>query len=142
MRPKKIILLVDGNEISRSTVALTLFVNGYKVLQAVDAVEAAMLFAEGPVNLVIARMAMKSISGNALVSQFKQIAPYIPAVLFGNVKAGLIHDADALVDEKNCSAMELLELIKLKTARKRGPRKGFLNHRDRQPVVRVADAQG
>jgi len=35
-----------------------------------------------------------------------------------------MHGADALLAKKNCSAQELLERIKVMSARKRGPRKG------------------
>jgi glutamate dehydrogenase/leucine dehydrogenase len=35
-----------------------------------------------------------------------------------------MHAADALLAKKNCSAHELLERIKVMSARKRGPRKG------------------
>jgi hypothetical protein len=37
---------------------------------------------------------------------------------------GDIHAADALLAKKNCSSQELLEKIKVMSARKRGPRKG------------------
>jgi DNA-binding response OmpR family regulator len=37
---------------------------------------------------------------------------------------GLMHGADALLTKKNCSPQELLERIKVMSARKRGPRKG------------------
>ena len=45
--------------------------------------------------------------------------------------SGEMHAADALL-AKNCSAQELLERIKIMSARKRGPRKG---------TVRVAHVQ-
>jgi hypothetical protein len=35
-----------------------------------------------------------------------------------------IHVADALLAKKNCSTQDLLERVKLMSARKRGPRKG------------------
>jgi hypothetical protein len=38
--------------------------------------------------------------------------------------AGDIHAADAVLAKKNCSPLELLERIKVMSARKRGPRKG------------------
>ncbi len=37
---------------------------------------------------------------------------------------GEIHAADAMLARKNCSTQELLERIKVMSARKRGPRKG------------------
>jgi len=38
--------------------------------------------------------------------------------------AGEMHAADALLSKKNCSSQELLDRIKVMSARKRGPRKG------------------
>jgi hypothetical protein len=38
--------------------------------------------------------------------------------------AGEMYAADALLAKKNCSPQELLERIKVMSARKRGPRKG------------------
>jgi hypothetical protein len=35
-----------------------------------------------------------------------------------------LHSADAMLAKKNCSPQELLERIKVMSARKRGPRKG------------------
>jgi hypothetical protein len=46
---------------------------------------------------------------------------------------GEIHHADALISRKNCAPQELLERIKVMSARKRGPRKGT------QRVVAVAE---
>jgi hypothetical protein len=46
-------------------------------------------------------------------------------ILLGDQQAGnQIHVADAMVARKNCSPLELLERIKVMSARKRGPRKG------------------
>jgi hypothetical protein len=47
-------------------------------------------------------------------------------ILLGDPQAagGEIHVADAMLAKKNCSSHELLERIKVMSARKRGPRKG------------------
>jgi hypothetical protein len=37
---------------------------------------------------------------------------------------GEMHTADAVLPKKNCTSQELLERIKVMSARKRGPRKG------------------
>jgi hypothetical protein len=37
---------------------------------------------------------------------------------------GEIHVADAVMARKGCSSLELLERVKVMSARKRGPRKG------------------
>jgi hypothetical protein len=52
--------------------------------------------------------------------------------------SGQIHSAaDALLAKKNCSPQELLERIKVMSARKRGPRKGALRQ---APVTELAAA--
>jgi DNA-binding response OmpR family regulator len=65
-------------------------------------------------------------SGSQLVERLKQIASHVPMILLGDPQrmAGEMHAADALLAKKNCSPQELLERIKVMSARKRGPRKG------------------
>jgi DNA-binding response OmpR family regulator len=48
-----------------------------------------------------------------------------------------MHAADALLAKKNCSPQELLERIKVMSARKRGPRKGSQRM---VPIVELAVA--
>jgi CheY-like chemotaxis protein len=78
------------------------------------------------VDLVLADYAMPQMDGNQLVDRLKQIAPHVPMILLGDPQkmGGEIHAADALLAKKNCSTQELLERIRLMSARKRGPRKG------------------
>ena len=47
-------------------------------------------------------------------------------LLLGDAQAvgGEIHAADAVMARKNCTSFELLERVKMMSARKRGPRKG------------------
>jgi len=61
-----------------------------------------------------------------LVERLKQIASHVPMILLGDPQkmAGEMHSADALLAKKNCSPQDLLERIKVMSARKRGPRKG------------------
>jgi DNA-binding response OmpR family regulator len=65
-------------------------------------------------------------NGCQLVERLKQIASHVPMILLGDPQkmAGEMHAADALLAKKNCSPQELLERIKVMSARKRGPRKG------------------
>jgi two-component system, OmpR family, response regulator CpxR len=60
------------------------------------------------------------------VRRLKQIASHIPMILLGDPQkmGDALHGADALLAKKNCSPQELLERIKVMSARKRGPRKG------------------
>jgi len=126
MRPKKVILCVDDNEQELSVLKFMLATNGYRVVSATTGQEAMGVFAENQVDLVLADYAMPQMNGNQLVDRLKHTAPHIPMILLGDPQkmGGDIHAADALLAKKNCTAQELLERIKVMSARKRGPRKG------------------
>jgi len=126
MRPKKIILCVDDNEQELSVLKFMLVTNGYRVLAATTGQEAIGMFAENTVDLVLADHSMPQMSGDQLVAKLKQIAGHVPMVLLGDPQKmnGQIHGADALLAKKTCSPQELLERVKVMSARKRGPRKG------------------
>jgi two-component system, OmpR family, response regulator CpxR len=100
--------------------------NGYRVVSANNGQEAIGVFSDLPVDLVLTDFAMPQLNGAQLVVRLKQIASHIPMILLGDpAKMGdQLHGADALLTKKNCSAQELLERIKVMSARKRGPRKG------------------
>ena len=127
MRPKKVILCVDDNEQDLSVLKFMLSTNGYRVLSANSGQDAVSIFAENVVDLVLADFFMPQMSGDQLVSRLKQIASHVPMILLGDPQKmnGQIHGADALLAKKNCSPQELLERVKIMSARKRGPRKGM-----------------
>ena len=126
MRPKKIILCVEDNEQELSVLKFMLSTNGYRVLSAGNGQEAIELFSSAPVDLVLADQSLPQMNGCQLVERLKQIASHIPMIVLGDPQrmAGEMHSADALLAKKNCSPLELLERIKVMSARKRGPRKG------------------
>ena len=126
MRPKKVILCVNHNEQELSVLKFMLSTNGYRVFAATSAQEAIGLFAGLQVDLVLADSALPQMGGKQLVERLKRMAAHVPMVLLGDPQAmgSEMHAADALIAKKNCSAQELLERIKVMSARKRGPRKG------------------
>ena len=126
MRPKKVILCVDDNEQELSVLKFMLTTNGYRVVAATSGREAIDIFSGTPVDLVLADYSMQQMNGCQLVGRLKQIAAHVPMILRGDPQkmAGETHAADALLAKKNCSSHELLERIKVMSARKRGPRKG------------------
>jgi two-component system, OmpR family, response regulator CpxR len=126
MRPKKIILCVNGNEQELSVLKFTLTTNGYKVVSAATVQEAIAAFGTVQIDLVLAEMNLPQTSGDQLLHRLKRIAAHVPMILLGDPQAGggEIHVADAMLAKRNCSSMELLERIKVMSARKRGPRKG------------------
>lgn len=126
MRPKKIILCVNDNEQELSVMSFMLNTNGYRVVPAANGQQAIELFSSMQVDLVLADYGMPQLNGTQLVNRLKQIASHVPMILLGDPQtmAGQIHMADALLAKKQCSPQELLERIKIMSARKRGPRKG------------------
>jgi CheY-like chemotaxis protein len=140
MRPKKIILCVDDNEQELSVLKFMLATNGYRVVAATSAQEAISLFAETAVDLVLADYTMPQMNGSQMVQRMKQIASHVPMILLGDPMrmGGEIHAADALLAKKNCSPQELLERIKVMSARKRGPRKGSLRTVHAVPALAIA----
>jgi CheY-like chemotaxis protein len=127
MRPKKVLLCVDDNEQELSVTKFMLETNGYRVLAATNGQEAIAIFATAPqIDLVLADTTMPQMSGGQLVERLKRMRSYVPMMLLadGQAASAEIHVADAMVARKNCSTQELLERIKVMSARKRGPRKG------------------
>ena len=138
MRPKKIILCVNENEQELSVLKFMLATNGYRVVSANNGQEAIGIFADTPVDLVLSDFSMPQMNGDQMVRRLKQIASHIPMILLGDPQkmGDALHGADALLAKKNCSPQELLERIKVMSARKRGPRKG--STRMVQPQLAVA----
>jgi two-component system, OmpR family, response regulator CpxR len=127
MRPKKVILCVDDNEQELSVLAFMLTTNAYKVYSASNGQEAiAIVASAGQIDLALIDAQMPQMSGAQLVERLKRMSPHVPMVLLGDAPAagGEIHLADATLTRRNCSTMDLLDLIKKMSARKRGPRKG------------------
>ncbi|HKF45957.1 MAG TPA: response regulator [Terracidiphilus sp.] len=138
MRPKKIILCVGNNEAEIGVLAFMLATNGYRALSAHNGQEAIELFNEHAVDLVLTDFQMPPMNGDQLIRRLKQIASHVPMIMLGDpLKMGdQLHGADALLAKKNCSSLELLERIKVMSARKRGPRKGST----RMPAAQLAVA--
>jgi CheY-like chemotaxis protein len=126
MRPKKIILCVDDNEQELSVLKFMLATNGYRVLSATNGRDAIEIFSDTPVDLVLSDFSMPQMNGSQLVDRLKQMAAHVPMILLGDPQriGNEMHGADALLAKKNCSPLELLERVKVMSARKRGPRKG------------------
>jgi two-component system, OmpR family, response regulator CpxR len=126
MRPKKIILCVNGNEQELSVLKFMLTTNGYKVMSAATSQEAMNAFVGIQIDLVLADMNLQQLHGEQILQRLKKMAGHVPMIVLGDPQAssGEIHVADAMLAKKNCTSMELLERIKLMSARKRGPRKG------------------
>jgi CheY-like chemotaxis protein len=126
MRPKKIILCVDDNEQELSVLKFMLATNGYRVVSATNGKDAIDIFADTQVDLVLTDFSMPQMNGGQLVDRLKQMAAHVPMIMLGDPQrmGSEMHAADVLLTKKNCSPVELLERVKVMSARKRGPRKG------------------
>jgi CheY-like chemotaxis protein len=127
MRPKKVILCVDDNEQELSVLKFTLLTNGYRVLAASNGQEAIAVFSTTPqIDLILADTSMPQMSGIQLAERLKRLRSYVPILLLadGQAAAGERHVADAVMARKSCTTSELLERVRVMSARKRGPRKG------------------
>jgi len=119
MRPRKLILFVHPSEQERAEFKFMLETMGpYRVLAAENKIEAIALFAAGGADLVLA-------ADNDAIERLKLMRSYTPMILLGNTPSLWRRTvADAVLDRKTCSNMELLLRITVMSARKRGPRKG------------------
>jgi DNA-binding response OmpR family regulator len=125
MRPRKIILIIDTDPLPLSLLRLPLEVAGYRVLAAETKTGAINLFSTAPVDLVICDATRSLKDASETVLRLKQIARHIPMILLGwKNQLDQPHGADALLVKSSTPMSELLERVKVMSARKRGPRKG------------------
>ena len=125
MRPKKTILCVDHNESTLSIRKYLLETRGYRVHPARNGQEATASFSATQIDLVLVELGLPHTDGIALVRELKELSPETPMILISDtVRAGeRTHQADFFLGRGACSPSELIERIRVMSARKRGPRK-------------------
>lgn len=129
MRPKKTILLVNANERELSVQRFMLETRHFRVVAAQTAEDALALFAPD-VDLVLGmagahdRARGPAIDWSALARRVKALCETTPIVLAGErLNADELAAADSVLTQKRLTPCELLDSIKLRIARKRGPRR-------------------
>lgn len=125
MRPRKIILCVSGDEEVLSVRMFMLTTNYYAVIGCDTAQEAiAAVTEEYPIDLILTDQILPGVLGTELVELLKVSIPHIPMIVLADLKsvAAICHRADAVLSSET-PTVELLERIKVMSARKRGPRK-------------------
>jgi two-component system response regulator CpxR len=139
MRPKKTILCVDNNEQTLSVRKFMLETRGYRVVSALSGERALEIFRNGGIDLVLSDLLLADIDGNELVRRMKEYSPEVPTILVSaTVKAyERANRADAFLPKGACTPAEVLERIRIMSARKRGPKKGTVRH---QPAFEHAPA--
>ena len=125
MRPRKTILCVDDNEQALSVRKFMLETRGYRVLTALTGELALETFNNGVVDLVLSDLIMPQMDGNELVRRMKNMQPEVPMILLsGSVKSyERANCADAFLPKGACTALDVLERVRVMIARKRGPKK-------------------
>ena len=132
MRPRKVILCVDDNEQTLAVRKFLLETRGYRVLTAACAQEAlAQLEAPstGAIDLLLCDLIMPHVDGNELVRRARALRPGVPTLMISGTVSQFERgsEADAFLPKGACSAVELLERVRLLVARKRGPRKTVIS---------------
>lgn len=133
MRPKAKLVYFSTEESQLSITSFVLETAKYKVFKASTGSEVLKHVTEHRVNLVIIDVGVYLFTTNEIARRIKSISPYTPVMLIGELRSDFIHSADAILDKK-ISTRELLERVKIMSARKRGPRKGS-HHRVPEPAL-------
>jgi two-component system, OmpR family, response regulator CpxR len=130
MRPKKTILCVDNNEQTLSVRKFMLETRGYRVVSALSGERAMEVFRNGGIDLVLSDLLLPDVDGNEMVRRMKEFSPEVPTILVSStVKAfERANRADAFLPKGACTPAEVLERIRIMSARKRGPKKGTVRH--------------
>ncbi len=84
------ILLIEGDDLFRETLALALTERGYTVMQARDGVEGVELFRVAPADAVLTDIVMPNKEGIAVVTELRRDFPHVGIIA---MSGGLAHDA-------------------------------------------------
>ena len=129
MKPKRTILCVDDDERSLSVRKVMLETRGYRVLTNSDPEAALEAVQNGGIDLIIADLMMPKMSGAEFISQAKQIAPGVPAILYSGSVSHFAEQtsADVWLPKGTFAPAELLERVRIALIRKRGPRRSSVS---------------
>lgn len=128
MRPPKKILLVGDNEERVSLLAYVLHIHHYCVVTAQSASEAEQLLVEASADLLLVLWPLDRAS--EFLKGFKAIDRGVPVLVLAykvSYDAALQTfwaNVDGVLWRDHCSSAEILDRVKLMSARKRGPRPG------------------
>jgi two-component system, OmpR family, response regulator CpxR len=132
MRPRKVILCVDDNEQTLAVRKFLLETRGYRVLTAACAQDALVMLEApdtGTIDLLVCDLIMPHVDGGELVRRARAVRPGVPTLMISGTVTNFERgsDADAFLPKGACSAVELLERVRILVARKRGPRKAVVS---------------
>ena len=143
MRPRKVILCVDGNEQTLAVRTFLLETKGYRVVPVTSS-QAALEWLEacspGGVDLLLSDLLLPQMDGAELVRRARVLRPGIPTLLISGTVTVFERgaDADAFLPKGASSPSELLERVRVLVARKRGPKKQAVSMPSYAPELRAA----
>lgn len=126
MRPKKVVLCVDGNEQSLSIMKFTLETRGFRVIAVSSARLAVQALVDAKpftIDLMICDFNLADMNGLTLVHKAKGIHPAMRTMVLSKDSNMFDHrsKADVFLPKAACIPAEILERVRILTARKRGP---------------------
>ena len=141
MRPKKVILLVDGNEQALSVRKFMLETRGYRVVESAGAQAALDRFAEGGIDLVVSDLLLPGMDGNEMVRRIKAEHPETPALLLSSTVKDFARAAaaDAFLPKGAVTPTEMVERIRALLVRKRGPKRAAAPTEGARPFAAAAE---
>jgi DNA-binding response OmpR family regulator len=136
VRPKRIVLVISSNSEELSERKYMLYIRGYAVWIASTGEAAIKYFVDREIDLVLCDWNLSDGTGPACIQTLKKIANHVPMILLGKSYRDVLETtpADAVL-LKSISAAELVDRIRIMSARKRGPRKGTPRSPRRAEIV-------
>jgi two-component system response regulator CpxR len=131
-RPKKVLLIVHSNKETLSQLCFVFHIHGYRTIPCADR-ELGLRNFDSSVDLVIAdfktatSLDKKGIKFKTMVEEMKDRISRVPILLIASEEdynSGALCAADAMV-LTSCPVADLRERVRVMSARKRGPKKGF-----------------
>ena len=127
MRPRKVILYVNPDENESSVMSYMLTTNGFRVVPAASKDEALALLKAMQIDCVLSEWSIAGHTGDEVIQALKRIAVNVPMVLLGDLKVipEFTQWPDRILSKPLADSLHILETLRMMSARKRGPRKGF-----------------
>jgi CheY-like chemotaxis protein len=128
MRPRKVVLCVDGNEQELSVRRFLLEIWGYRVVEARSGARALRLLAEmapGTVDAMVCDLHVSDMDSNEVVRRAKRLHPGLSTMITSRVvqEYPVMLLADLFLPRAANTPREVRERVRNLVARRRGPKK-------------------
>jgi len=141
MRPRKVILYVNPDENESSVMSYMLTTNGFRVMSAASKDEAVALLKAMQIDCVLSEWSIAGHTGDEVIQALKRIAVNVPMVVRGDLKVipAITLWADRILAKPQADSLQILETVRMMSARKRGPRKGYKKAVAAVPAAALAE---